>query len=461
MKFKLTSLLLVAALATPYTVFADEPTSDTAAVYDLDVGAADNLDLDIELTDNSYDAVSDTETTADEAVSQAAEDDNISSADPALISDAVGVDITIAPHQAVIDSVARFNLFNSKGELVGTDEQWIGGETSQLRLQFSVPQYVIGDTFTLGLVDGLKELRYYDGVITPGGSFELATYATTDPDGDLIHGNNFAMDAEPNFERAVNFYYNGDQISLWPYGRVVDGVSMVSAYDIGKALGIPVEYHSDYNSLTFSMGSNQLIFNLDTAYATFFGTDTYVSHYPFFMDDTIYVPIRDVLNAFGCSIDLWQSDDHIDVIAGKSSVIQEFRNKERVNREGISSRTGYLIWVSKSDYQVKVYKGSRYNWECIRTAPCAIGAPDTPTIEGQFEYQYNSGVWSYPNFYVYPTMVFYGGYALHSTLKAWGGGLYDDSVGVQISHGCVRLHPEDIDWIYSIIPVGTKVYVTP
>jgi L,D-transpeptidase ErfK/SrfK len=58
-------------------------------------------------------------------------------------------------------------------------------------------------------------------------------------------------------------------------------------------------------------------------------------------------------------------------------------------------------------------------------------------------------------------MVFYGGYALHSTLRAWGGGLYDDSVGVQNSHGCVRLHPTDIDWLYSIIPIGTKVYVTP
>jgi hypothetical protein len=44
------------------------------------------------------------------------------------------------------------------------------------------------------------------------------------------------------------------------------------------------------------------------------------------------------------------------------------------------------------------------------------------------------------------------GYALHGT---------DDpkSVGQAVSHGCVRLRNEDIDYLYGIVPVGTPVYI--
>ncbi|MDO5397788.1 MAG: L,D-transpeptidase family protein [bacterium] len=447
MKNKITALLLTAAVMTSYV----------SSIFAPCTAFADDVTIE-EYTENTAEPAQ-----ADETV-QTEEPENEQPAEtlnPALISDAIGIDINIAPHQLVTDSTAKFNLFDSNGNLVGTSEQWIGGDTRSIRLQFSVPPYIVGSAFTLGLADGLKSLKYYDNTIAPGGSFILETYAMSDEIGNIIHGNNFAMDAEPNYQTAVNFYYDNNQIPLWPVGQIVDGIGMVSAYDIGRAVGMKVQYHADYNSLTMSLGSSQLIFNIGSTYSTFFGNDVFISHAPVWAGDAILVPIRDTLNALGCAIDLWLSDDHIDVIANKSPVITEFRNKERVNREGISSRTSYLVWVSKSNYQVKLYQGSRYNWECILTAPCAIGAPGSPTIEGQFEYQYNGGVWSYPNFYVSPTLVFYGGYALHSTLKAWGGGMYDDSVGVQISHGCVRLHPKDIDFIYKTIPIGTKIYVTP
>jgi lipoprotein-anchoring transpeptidase ErfK/SrfK len=56
--------------------------------------------------------------------------------------------------------------------------------------------------------------------------------------------------------------------------------------------------------------------------------------------------------------------------------------------------------------------------------------------------------------------VFYGGYALHSTLLNYNGTEYDGTVRAMISHGCIRLHPEDINWIAARIPVGTKIYIT-
>lgn len=40
------------------------------------------------------------------------------------------------------------------------------------------------------------------------------------------------------------------------------------------------------------------------------------------------------------------------------------------------------------------------------------------------------------------------GYRIHGTDIPWG-------VGMQVSHGCVRLYPEDIEALFPIVPVGT------
>ena len=68
--------------------------------------------------------------------------------------------------------------------------------------------------------------------------------------------------------------------------------------------------------------------------------------------------------------------------------------------------------------------------------------------------------WDYNSYYVGPVLVFYRGYALHSTLLNYGGGEYDGTVRAHISHGCIRMHPQDINWIADTIPVGTKIYIT-
>jgi hypothetical protein len=44
------------------------------------------------------------------------------------------------------------------------------------------------------------------------------------------------------------------------------------------------------------------------------------------------------------------------------------------------------------------------------------------------------------------------GYLLHGTP-------YAKSIGAAVTHGCVRLRDEDIEWLYENVPVGTKVYV--
>ncbi len=44
------------------------------------------------------------------------------------------------------------------------------------------------------------------------------------------------------------------------------------------------------------------------------------------------------------------------------------------------------------------------------------------------------------------------GYQLHGTP-------YANSIGTAVTHGCVRLHDDDIEWLYDNVPVGTRVYL--
>ena len=44
------------------------------------------------------------------------------------------------------------------------------------------------------------------------------------------------------------------------------------------------------------------------------------------------------------------------------------------------------------------------------------------------------------------------GYLIHSTNKPWG-------VGMRVTHGCVRMYPEDIEQLFDKVPVGTPVQI--
>ncbi len=43
-------------------------------------------------------------------------------------------------------------------------------------------------------------------------------------------------------------------------------------------------------------------------------------------------------------------------------------------------------------------------------------------------------------------------YLIHGTNKPWG-------VGMRVSHGCIRLYPEDIEALFSMVPKGTPVHI--
>lgn len=125
--------------------------------------------------------------------------------------------------------------------------------------------------------------------------------------------------------------------------------------------------------------------------------------------------------------------------------------------QNYSSPTGYLLAIDTSGCRVGVYTGSRGHWEQVAYWPCSPGAYSTPTVTGVFSVG-SKGYYfdSYGSRCFYYTQ-FYGDYLFHSTLYYPSGGVMDDRLGMNLSHGCVRLATSNAKWIYDNIPTGTTV----
>jgi lipoprotein-anchoring transpeptidase ErfK/SrfK len=69
--------------------------------------------------------------------------------------------------------------------------------------------------------------------------------------------------------------------------------------------------------------------------------------------------------------------------------------------------------------------------------------------------------WTTSTYTVRPVVRFKGGgYAFHSRLYRPGTWtLSDPSIGFPVSHGCVRMLQDDIQWVFDNIPGGTTVVI--
>ena len=128
--------------------------------------------------------------------------------------------------------------------------------------------------------------------------------------------------------------------------------------------------------------------------------------------------------------------------------------------QSMSSNTKWLILVDTKNNKVAVYYGSKGNWTEKKYWSCKSGASSSPTVKGSFTVQskgpsFGSGYtcWYYTQFY--------GNYLFHSILYNPGSktSVQDGRLGINASHGCVRLALSNAKWIYDNIPRGTKVYV--
>lgn len=136
----------------------------------------------------------------------------------------------------------------------------------------------------------------------------------------------------------------------------------------------------------------------------------------------------------------------------------------------ISREQGLIINLSELRLYYYPYKGAKF----VFTFPIGIGDEGTETPLGVFsiiEKRVN------PTWYVpksiqaerpdMPTQVppgpdnplgthalrlSIGPVLIHGTNKPWG-------TGRRVSHGCIRLYPEDIPELYRLVPIGTKVII--
>ncbi len=148
------------------------------------------------------------------------------------------------------------------------------------------------------------------------------------------------------------------------------------------------------------------------------------------------------------------------IVVKPTAATYEYKVEKIVNDKKIASDTDYLIWVSKKNFKVNVFCNNFGSWKYVKDIPCSIGAVNTPTVTGEFVYHQQQPKWQYDGYYVGPIMRFYKGYAIHTTLINNNGTDRDARVGKMISHGCVRVRPNDMRWLIDYIPLNTKVYVT-
>lgn len=125
--------------------------------------------------------------------------------------------------------------------------------------------------------------------------------------------------------------------------------------------------------------------------------------------------------------------------------------------QSYSSPTGWLVLVDCGSNRCCVYRGSYGHWVPVKEWVCTTGAAYTPTKKGVFSvtgkgYSFGNG------FTCYYYTQFYGDYLLHSILYYSNTfNVMDGRLGINASHGCVRLSLENAKYVYDYVPYGTTV----
>lgn len=132
--------------------------------------------------------------------------------------------------------------------------------------------------------------------------------------------------------------------------------------------------------------------------------------------------------------------------------------RDRIN--GHDSSTEWLLAVDCSTNRVGVFHGSKGYWCLENYWSATTGAWSSPTIKGVFTIK-DRGM-SFGEGYTcwYWTQIS-GNYLFHSILYNPGSmtSVQDGRLGINASHGCIRLALENARWINRTIPRGTKVII--
>jgi peptidoglycan hydrolase-like protein with peptidoglycan-binding domain len=136
------------------------------------------------------------------------------------------------------------------------------------------------------------------------------------------------------------------------------------------------------------------------------------------------------------------------------------RYQDRVNSSNSPSSTKYYIYVNRGSHVVCILTGSNHNWTIQKIFKCTVGKPSTPTITGRYTVKAKGSYFVTENGLIckYYTQI-YGDYLFHSILYYPEGGIADSRLGMDLSHGCIRLATENALYIYNNIPYGTGIWI--
>jgi hypothetical protein len=131
-----------------------------------------------------------------------------------------------------------------------------------------------------------------------------------------------------------------------------------------------------------------------------------------------------------------------------------------INSKNMISLTSYLLWIDLAHQRVNLFNGSNKKWTLVKSMVCSAGKASTPTVKGNFTVGIKGG------YFIadggarckYYTQI-KGNYLFHSVLyDNKGNNIIDNTLGVPVSHGCVRLSLENAKYIYDNIPAKTAIW---
>lgn len=396
----------------------------------------------------------------------------------ALLAVLVAMPLSVSAHNETVNSVsvhftvediptmkeepAVFKLYNQEGtNLLDTQNYEIVKGQKWFDIKFNVPEYEIGTKFKF-VIDSGAQGAFHSEVFAK--EHILETYSMPDESGNDVFYTSFYMQLKPIWNKEAVIKIPGNKKTLFYHCLTENEVYVTT--DLLSALGINTVTDFEGEKPSFTLvtddGAYSAQFFLNDVHAVIGGESINLDIPTFEIGGLPYVPLSKVATYFACNYNLVSDNEYAREISLTPSVYSEnYKKAGYVNGIDIESKTDYLVWVSKKDFSVNVYLGNNKNWRLVDSFPCSIGAPNSPTVEGQFEYHQYQPKWTYDKYYCGPVMRFYNGYAFHSYLIKYDGTPYDSRLGMRISAGCVRMHPDDIKWMVDFIPMYTKILVTP
>lgn len=353
-------------------------------------------------------------------------------------------------------------LFNANNERLGVLNVEIDAVDVTKTITFIVDEYTVGEEFYVSFLNNVDCIEYKSEFYGINSKIPVKTYCDyLDENSQTVKGNKFDITVYPLQQQKISFKNNSRAYLTDHPIKMVDGNCMISLVDVMNLFDL----WQDKTSFDETTGKLVIFGEEKNVEMTLWsndasnGEEVMLPTPPTRINSLMYVPLRFTAEALGAEVNASYENGVliVNVVTSKST----FPEKDAfINSKNIESKTGNLIWIDKSDFAVTVFEGSKNNWRAVNSYPCSIGKPSTPTITGEFEYFSKEKRWSYPGYYCGPIMRFYSGYAMHSTLVRYDGTDYDPRLGMMISHGCIRMKPADIQYLWDTIPLYTKVYVT-